>query len=228
MLAGLWAGPVLAQHDHHQHDQHQHHQHHHHQHQQHQDPSHQHSHSHDVGPAGATYDLRWLDAMVQHHIGALRMSELVFNVGSPGVGVLAHAIWREQAREIKAMGQWRRVWYPQAPAYPVALKAGGDADAMGGLERMGADQIEAMQMMGSLPSKDTRVQWFLEGMIAHHGGALEMAHDALNKSSHPTVRRLAREIILSQRQEILALRRMLRRDGLNKPDYYRYDALFSL
>ena len=221
MLAGLWAGPALAQHEHHQH-QHNHH--------QHQAPSHHHSHSHshDLGPAGATYDLRWLDAMVQHHIGALRMSELVFNVGSPGVGALAHAIWREQAREIKAMGQWRRVWYPQAPAYPVALKAGGNADAMGGLERMGADQIEAMQMMGSLPSKDTRVQWFLEGMIAHHGGALEMAHDALNKSTHPTVRRLAREIIVSQRQEILALRRMLRRDGLNKPDYYRYDALFSL
>ena len=235
MLAGLWAGPGLAQHEHHQHHQHHQHQapsHQHHQHHQHQAPSHQHdhshSHSHDVGPAGATYDLRWLDAMVQHHIGALRMSELVFNVGSPGVGALAHGIWREQAREIKAMGQWRRVWYPQAPAYPVALKTGGDADAMGGLKRMGADQIEAMQMMGSLPSKDTRVQWFLEGMIAHHGGALEMAHDALNKSTHPTVRRLAREIIVSQRQEILALRRMLRRDGLNKPDYYRYDALFSL
>jgi uncharacterized protein (DUF305 family) len=235
MLAGLWAEPALAQHEHHQHEhhQHQHHQHQHHQHHQ-QAPNHQpshshgHSHSHDVGPAGATYDLRWLDAMVQHHIGALRMSELVFNVGSPGVGALANGIWREQAREIKAMGQWRRVWYPQAPAYPVALKAGGDADAMSGLERMPAAQIEAMQMMGSLPSKDTRVQWFLEGMLAHHGGALEMAHDALAKSTNPTVRRLAREIILSQRQEILALRRMLQRDGLNKPDYYRYDALFSL
>ena len=63
------------------------------------------SHSHEVGPAGATYDLRWLDAMVQHHTGALRMSEFVFNIGSPGVGALANGIWREQAREIKAMGQ---------------------------------------------------------------------------------------------------------------------------
>jgi uncharacterized protein (DUF305 family) len=34
-----------------------------------------------VGPAGRTYDLRWLDAMVQHLIGALRMGEFVFDIG---------------------------------------------------------------------------------------------------------------------------------------------------
>lgn len=32
-----------------------------------------HDHSHALGPAGSTYDLRWLDGMVQHHTGALRM-----------------------------------------------------------------------------------------------------------------------------------------------------------
>ncbi|MEN9540061.1 MAG: hypothetical protein RLZZ459_152, partial [Cyanobacteriota bacterium] len=46
------------------------------------------AHSHDVGPAGSTYDLRWLDGMVQHHTGALRMSEFVFDIGVPGVGSL--------------------------------------------------------------------------------------------------------------------------------------------
>ncbi|MDP4736598.1 MAG: DUF305 domain-containing protein [Cyanobium sp. MAG_102] len=185
------------------------------------------SHSHEVGPAGATYDLRWLDAMVQHHTGALRMSEFVFNIGSPGVGALANGIWREQAREIKAMGQWRKAWYPEAPVYPVALKSGADPNSMTGLERMGAAQIQAMQMMGSTPTKANRVVWFLEGMIAHHGGALQMAHDALNKSSNPTVSRLAREIIVAQRSEIIGLRRMLRQEGLSKPEYSQYDALFS-
>ena len=189
-------------------------------------PSHP-SHAHDVGPAGATYDLRWLDAMVQHHSGALRMSEFVFNIGSPGVGALAHSIWDEQAREIKAMEQWRMAWYPEAPVYPVALKPGGDPNSLAGLERMGAAQIQAMRMMGTNPTKSNRVVWFLEGMIAHHGAALEMAHDALNKSTNPTVRRLAREIIIAQRAEIIALRRMLQHDGLNKPEYGRYDALFN-
>ena len=44
------------------------------------------AHNHDVGPAGSTYDLRWIDGMVQHHTGALRMSEFVFDIGVPGVG----------------------------------------------------------------------------------------------------------------------------------------------
>lgn len=165
--------------------------------------------------------------MVQHHTGALRMSEFVFNIGSPGVGALATGIWREQAQEIKAMEQWRKAWYPEAPVYPVALILGGDPNTMAGLGRMGAAQIQAMQMMGTTPLKANRVVWFLEGMIAHHGGALEMAHDALSKSSNPTVRRLAREIIVAQRGEIIALRRMLRLEGLNKPEYSHYDALFQ-
>ena len=165
--------------------------------------------------------------MVQHHTGALRMSEFVFNIGSPGVGALANGIWREQAQEIKAMEQWRKAWYPEAPVYPVALILGGDPNTMAGLGRMGAAQIQAMQMMATTPLKANRVVWFLEGMIAHHGGALEMAHDALSKSSNPTVRRLAREIIVAQRGEIIALRRMLRLEGLNKPEYSHYDALFQ-
>ena len=186
------------------------------------------AHAHDVGPAGSTYDLRWLDAMVQHHTGALRMSEFVFDIGVPGVGALAKNIWRDQAQEIKAMGQWRKAWYPEAPVYPVVLRRGGDPNAMAGLTRMSSGQIQAMRMMGSTPTRETRVTWFLEGMLQHHGGALVMAHDALNKSTNPTIRRLARTIIVAQRQEIIQLRKMLQHDGLNKPEYYQYDKLFAL
>ena len=166
LLTAIWAAPALAQGNPHQHHQHL-------NHHQAAPAAAPHSHSHDVGPAGASYDLRWLDALVQHHTGALRMSEFVFNIDQPGVGALANAIWREQAREIKAMGQWRKAWYPEAPVYPVALKSGADPNSMTGLERMGAAQIQAMQMMGSTPTKANRVVWFLEGMIAHHGGALK-------------------------------------------------------
>jgi len=186
------------------------------------------AHNHDVGPAGSTYDLRWIDGMVQHHTGALRMGEFVFDIGTPGVGSLAKDIWREQAQEIKAMGQWRKAWYPEAPVFPVALRPSGDPDAMADLIRMSSDQIQAMQMMNSIPTAPTRVTWFLEGMLQHHGGALIMAHDALNKSSNPTIKRLAREIIVAQRREIIQLRRMLQHDGHNKPEYHQYDSLFPL
>jgi uncharacterized protein (DUF305 family) len=186
------------------------------------------AHKHDVGPAGSTYDLRWIDGMVQHHTGALRMSEFVFDIGVPGVGALGKDIWRDQAQEIKAMGQWRKAWFPEAPVYPVVLRAGGDPNAMADLTRMSSDMIQAMQMMASTPTRENRVTWFLEGMIEHHGGALIMAHDALDKSTNPTIRRLARDIIVAQRKEIIQLRKMLQHDGLNKPEYYSYDKLFSL
>jgi uncharacterized protein (DUF305 family) len=78
-----------------------------------------------VGPAGETYDLRWIDAMVQHHSGALRMAELVFDSGEPGVGALAKEIWRDQAQEIKAMGQWRQAHrVPRGPDLPGEPGAG--------------------------------------------------------------------------------------------------------
>lgn len=126
------------------------------------------------------------------------------------------------------MGQWRKAWYPQAPVYPVALRPGGDPNALADLVRMSTAQIQAMQMMASIPTPENRVTWFLEGMLHHHGGALLMAHDALEKSSNPTIRRLARGIIVAQRREIIQLRRMLQRDGLNKAEFHQYDRLFSL
>jgi uncharacterized protein (DUF305 family) len=183
-------------------------------------------HNHGVGPAGQSYDLRFLDAMVEHHRGALRMSEFVFDIGAPGVGALAKQIWWDQAQEIKAMGQWRKAWYPEAPVYPVAYLPGGDPNSIAALIRMSPDQIAGMRMMDSLPTQSNRVTWFLEGMLKHHGGALIMARDALAKSTNPTILRLARNIILAQRQEIIRIRQLLQHDGLSKPEYFSYDALF--
>jgi uncharacterized protein (DUF305 family) len=185
-------------------------------------------HMHAVGPAGTTYDLRFIDAMVQHHTGALRMSEFVFDIGKPGVGALGKQIWREQANEIRAMLLWRKAWYPQAPVYPVALAPGGDPDSLTGLRRMSQAQIDGMRMMGDGPTRENREVWFLEGMLHHHGGALIMAHDARAKSTNPTILRFARQVIVAQRAEIIELRRMLAVEGLRKPDYQKYDALFAL
>ncbi len=185
-------------------------------------------HAHDVGPAGATYDLRFIDGMVQHHTGALRMSEFVFGIGSPGVGALGKTIWRDQANEIRAMGLWRKAWYPQAPVYPVALATGGDPNSLAGLTRMSQAQIDGMRMMAKAPTKENRVVWFLEGMLEHHAGALMMAHDALAKSTNTTIRRFARGVIVAQRAEIIEMRRMLAVEGLRKQGYFKYDALFRL
>jgi uncharacterized protein (DUF305 family) len=190
--------------------------------------AHSQAHGHDVGPAGDTYDLRFMDGMVQHHSGALRMSEFVFGIGQAGVGALGKTIWRDQANEIRAMGLWRKAWYPQAPVYPVALAAGGDPNSLACLTCMIQAQVDDMRMMDGLPSREKRVVWFLEGMLHHHGGALLMAHDALAKSTNPTIRRFARGVIEAQWAEIIQLRRMLAVEGLRKPEYHHYDTLFTL
>ena len=113
------------------------------------------AHAHAVGPKGATYNLRWMDAVVQHHKGALRMSEFVFDIGAPGVGSLAKAIWNDQSQEIKAMGQWRKAWFPEAPAYPVTNLPDGDPNSLSGVTRMTKEQISATRMLNSMPTKTT-------------------------------------------------------------------------
>ncbi len=187
-----------------------------------------HGHNHDLGPAGTTYDLRWIDAMVQHHSGALRMSELVFNSCNPGIGALAREIWQEQSQEIRTMGLWRRAWYPQAPVGPLQLREGGNPDSLNDLERMDASRIAAMQMAGHRPTPASRSVWFLEGMLEHHGVALAMAHEGLERSTNPSLRRLARQIIVAQRREIIRLRQLMAREGLRQDAYQRYDHLFQL
>ena len=166
--------------------------------------------------------------MQQHHTGALRMSERVFNGASPGVGALARQIWRDQAQEIRAMILWRRAWYPQAPIYHVVLRPGGDPDSLSGLTRMDAAQRDALRMSEVPPPGSDPTIAFLEGMLQHHGGALAMAHEALSRSHNSTIRRLARSIVIEQRREILELRGMLHKAGLNKPEYHRFDPLFRL
>lgn len=110
----------------------------------------------------------------------------------------------------------------------MALAPGGDPDSLDGLIRMDQAQIEAMRMLAAGPSQQNRVEWFLEGMLHHHGGALVMAHEALARSRNPTIRRFARNVIVAQRAEIIELRRMLATAGWSKPAYSNYDVLFAL
>jgi len=55
-----------------------------------------------------------------------------------------------------------------------------------------------------------------------------MAHDALRKSTKPTILHLARNIIIAQRREIVQIRKMPQCDNLNTPEHYSFDSLFSI
>lgn len=79
-----------------------------------------------------------------------------------------------------------------------------------------SDDFEGMHehgMTGSnmmMQTGDAFDQNFLEQMISHHQGALEMADQALVKSQRPEIRKLAESIKTSQSAEILMMQDWLK------------------
>lgn len=68
----------------------------------------------DLGSADAQFDLRFLNAMVPHHEGAVTMAEEVLKKSQRSeVQNMAKAIIASQKAEISQMQQWRKTWYKQ-------------------------------------------------------------------------------------------------------------------
>jgi uncharacterized protein (DUF305 family) len=68
----------------------------------------------DLGAADAQFDLRFINAMVPHHEGAVTMAQDVLSKSKrPEVQKLAKAIIASQTAEISQMQQWRKAWYKQ-------------------------------------------------------------------------------------------------------------------
>jgi uncharacterized protein (DUF305 family) len=68
--------------------------------------------SQDLGAADAEFDLRFINAMIPHHEGAVTMAKDVLSKSKrPEVKQLAQEIINAQNTEIKQMQQWRKTWY---------------------------------------------------------------------------------------------------------------------
>ncbi len=62
---------------------------------------------------------------------------------------------------------------------------------------------------------------FVDGMIPHHESAIEMAKLAETRAEHPEIRRLAKNIIASQSEEITQMKRL--KDELPDGDHMGHD-----
>ncbi|MBE9156426.1 DUF305 domain-containing protein [Nodosilinea sp. LEGE 06152] len=153
----------------------------------------------DLGPADESFDLRFIDAMIMHHQGAVVMAEDAQQASTrPEIQTLASDIIAAQQTEIAEMQAWREGWYPDASAEPVMYNA-----EMGHMMPMSADMMSAMMMDVDLGTADDEYDLrFINAMIPHHEGALTMAQEALAKSSRPEIQELAEAIIASQQVEI--------------------------
>jgi uncharacterized protein (DUF305 family) len=66
----------------------------------------------DLGDADEEVDLRFIDAMIPHHEGALTMAKDALNkTKRPELKQLAESILSSQQKEIDEMKQWRKDWY---------------------------------------------------------------------------------------------------------------------
>jgi uncharacterized protein (DUF305 family) len=149
------------------------------------------NHNMDLGPADASYDLRFIDGMIPHHEGGVVMAkEALEKSKRPEIKKLANEIIKAQDQEINSLKQWRKAWYASSPKEPQAWHS-----QMKHMMAMSPEQIQAMRMDMDLGAADGEFDLrFLNGMIPHHQGAVMMAKDAFKK--------LAQAIISSQTAEI--------------------------
>ncbi|MBW4466286.1 MAG: DUF305 domain-containing protein [Pegethrix bostrychoides GSE-TBD4-15B] len=153
----------------------------------------------DLGPKDEAFDLRFIDAMIPHHEGAVEMAQEALQKSKrPEVQQLAQEIIDAQDKEIAQMKEWRKAWYPTMAETPMMYHA-----EMGHMMPMTEEMRNSMMMSGDLGAADDQFDLrFINAMIPHHQGAVEMANQAMEKTDRPEIKQLSQDIISSQQQEI--------------------------
>lgn len=143
-----------------------------------------------VDPA-KPFDAQFIDSMIEHHQGAVVMAEQALaEAEHEELRTLAEAIIAAQTQEIAEMTAWRQNWYPDlAPTNGLAMSMG--------------------EMSVSSDESKPFDQRFIEAMISHHQGAIEMAQMAQHMAEHTELKTLADAIIKAQQAEIEQMQRWL-------------------
>jgi len=148
-------------------------------------------------------DIEFVQGMIPHHQQAIEMSEMVIDNGDdPDVIALAEQIEAAQGPEIDQMQTWLDDWGVE-PDDMSDMSGMSGSDSMGD-GMMSGDEMDAMSAMTGTGLD----QMFLEMMIRHHEGAIEMAQVEIEDGSNPDVVALARTIIETQQAEISKMRSM--------------------
>jgi len=153
--------------------------------------------SKDEAPGTYTDDeLMFASMMIPHHSQAVTMSELALaNTTNPEILSLATAIRDAQAPEIEQMQSWLDASnYSESHAHH--------------MEMSGMLTDEELAELSSAKGL-TFDRLFLQGMIAHHQGAIDML-SMIKNSTNSEVKKLYDDILTSQSAEIEAMKALLR------------------
>jgi uncharacterized protein (DUF305 family) len=148
-----------------------------------------------------TADVMFTQMMIPHHEQAIEMADLILTKDGidESVRSLAEDIKAAQQPEIDQMEGWLDEWGVDMPGMD-DMGDMGHGDGM-----MSDDDMEALE--DATGADATRL--FLEQMIEHHEGAIEMAQDVVEDGENPDVIELAQSIIASQTAEIATMQEML-------------------
>ncbi|WP_030776605.1 DUF305 domain-containing protein [Streptomyces sp. NRRL F-2664] len=150
-------------------------------------------------------DVAFAKGMIPHHRQAVEMAGLApSRAESAEVKKLAEDIKKAQDPEIKTMSGWLASWGEEAPAEGAMdhSKHGGG----GGM--MSAGEMDKLKN-SSGKAFDTA---FMEMMIKHHEGAVEMAEAEQADGAYAPAKQMAGAIITSQTAEITQMNKLLGRN----------------
>jgi uncharacterized protein (DUF305 family) len=148
-------------------------------------------------------DTGFLENMIPHHQQAIEMSDVVLAKQGidPRVVDLANKIKAAQGPEIKQMQDWLSKWgTPPTASMAPGHDMGGDSMGM-----MSPEQMTALKNAQGVEAS----KLFLNGMIAHHQGAISMAQAEIGNGQFQPAVDLAKSIATSQQQEIDTMRDIL-------------------
>lgn len=145
-------------------------------------------------------DAMFAQMMIPHHQQAITMSEHELAVGTdPAVKDLAGQIEQAQNPEILTMRGWLTGWH--APAVP---------DGMTGHHQGHGGMMSPQQMTDFQQSRGEQTDHlFLQMMIQHHQGAVDMARSEQQQGRAPQAKQLATSIVDSQQAQIAQMQHML-------------------
>lgn len=167
----------------------------------------------DTAEAHNDADIQFAQQMIVHHRGALAMAEVAADrADSEEVRALAEQISAAQQPEIDTMTDWLQAWGEEAPAGTAAGDTGGmDHGDMGGMDVGSMPGVMTEEQMTDLQNAEGAAfdRMFLEMMVEHHKGAVEMAETEQAEGENPEAVELAGRIIEDQTREIERMQQLL-------------------
>ena len=149
-------------------------------------------------------DVMFLQMMYPHHAQAVVMAKLVPSRSqNQQVITLAQNIEKAQAPEMTQMTALLTSFGKPAPS---AEMSGHDMPGMGGMP--GMMSAEQMNDLTGLSGKAFDQLW-LQMMIDHHSGAVDMSNTELRDGTNADTKKLAQAIIANEQAEIAQMRGML-------------------